>query len=190
MHRLRICNAARYQGRMTLAERIEVFDATGWRSAEADELASMCADDGDVSVIGIPRHLLKRWWDMAERQTTDAEFKSYSLEIAQYFQYKNWSIPTVNVLMSVVAAGGKRDEALVPSHPMRFAEGVGTLNAANNLDDENAAIAVGTETAKIRVILEPGEGLTFPASGVLWNRSVLGDSDLAVTLLIGSLATE
>ena len=52
---------------MTLAERIEVFDATGWRSAEADELASMCADDGDVSVIGIPRHLLKRWWDMAER---------------------------------------------------------------------------------------------------------------------------
>jgi len=40
------------------------------------------------------------------------------------------------------------------------------------------------------VILEPGEGLTFPASGLLWNRSVLGDSDLAVTLLIGSLATE
>ena len=67
--------------------------------------------------------------------------------------------------MSVVAAGGKRDEALVPSHPMRFAEGVGTLIAAINLDDENAAIAVGTETAKIRVILEPGEGLTFPASG-------------------------
>jgi len=78
----------------------------------------------------------------------------------------------------------------VPSHPMRFAEGVGTLIAAINLDDENAAIAVGTETAKIRVILEPGEGLTFPASGLLWNRSVLGDSDLAVTLLIGSLATE
>jgi hypothetical protein len=40
------------------------------------------------------------------------------------------------------------------------------------------------------VILEPGEGLTFPAAGVLWNRSVLGDSDLAVTLLIGSLATD
>ena len=133
---------------MTLAERIQVFESTGWRSADADELAAMCADDGDVSVIGIPRHLLKRWWDMAERNATDAEFKSYSLEIAQYFQYKNWSIPTVNVLMSVVAAGGKRDEALVPSHPMRFAEGVGTLIAAVNLDDENAAIAVGTESAK------------------------------------------
>jgi hypothetical protein len=39
------------------------------------------------------------------------------------------------------------------------------------------------------VILEPGEGLTFPASGVLWNRSGIGNSDLAVTLLIGSLAT-
>ncbi len=174
---------------MTLAERIQVFEATGWRSADADEPATMCADNGDVSVIGIPRHLLKRWWDMAERHAADAEFKSYSLEIAQYFQYKNWSIPSVNVLMSVVAAGGKRDEALMPSHPMRFAEGVGTLIAAINLDDENAAIAVGTETAKIRVILEPGEGLTFPASGVMWNRSVLGDSDLAVTLLIGSLAT-
>ena len=155
----------------------------------------MCADDGDVSVIGIPRHLLKRWWGMAESNDTDAEFKLYSLEIAQYFQYKNWSIPTVNVLMSVVAAGGKRDVALVPSHPMRFAEGVGTLIAAVNLDDENAAIALGTESAKVRVILEPGEGLTFPAGGVLWNRSVLGNSDLsksdlAVTLLIGSLATD
>jgi hypothetical protein len=32
--------------------------------------------------------------------------------------------------------------------------------------------------------------LTFPASGVPWNRSVVGNSDLAVTLLIGSLATE
>jgi hypothetical protein len=189
MHHFRICNAARYQGRMTLAERIQVFEAAGWRSADANELATMFADDGDVSVIGIPRHLLKRWWDMAECNATDAAFKAYSLEIAQYFQYKNWSIPTVNVLMSVVAAGGARDEALVPSHPMRFAEGVGTLIAAINLDDENAAIAVGTETGKIRVILEPGEGLTFPASGVLWNRSVLGDSDLAVTLLIGSLAT-
>ncbi len=175
---------------MTLAERIQVFEATGWRSAGADELATMCADNGEVSVIGIPRHLLKRWWDMAESNNADAEFKSYSLEIAQYFLYKNWSIPSVNVLMSVVAAGGKRDEALMPSHPMRFAEGVGTLIAAINLDDENAAIAVGTETAKIRVILEPGEGLTFPASGVMWNRSVLGDSDLAVTLLIGSLATD
>jgi hypothetical protein len=190
MHRFRICNAARYQGRMTLAERIQVFEATGWRAANADELAAMCADEGDVSAIGIPRHLLKRWWGMAESKDTAAEFKSYSFEIAQYFQYKQWSIPTVNVLMSVVAAGGKCDEALVPSHPMRFAEGVGTLTAAINLDDENAAIAVGTETGKIRVILEPGEGLTFPASGLLWNRSVLGDSDLAVTLLIGSLATE
>jgi len=175
---------------MTLAERIQVFEVSGWRSANANELATMFADDGDVSVIGIPRHLLKRWWGMAESKDTAAEFKSYSLEIGQYFQYKNWSIPTVNVLMSVVAAGGARDEALVPSHPMRFAEGVGTLIAAINLDDENAAIAVGTETGKIRVILEPGEGLTFPASGLLWNRSVLGDSDLAVTLLIGSLATE
>ena len=175
---------------MTLAERIQVFEVIGWRLAHADELAAICADHGDLSVIGIPRRLLKRWWDMAERDATDAEFKSYSLEIAQYFQYKNWSIPTVNVLMSVVAAGGKGDEALMPSHPMRFAEGVGTLIAAINLDDENAVIAAGTESAKIRVILEPGEGLTFPASGVLWNRSVLGDSDLAVTLLIGSLATE
>ena len=175
---------------MTLAERIQVFEVSGWRSADADELAAICADNGDVSVISIPRHLLKRWWGMAESKDTAAEFKSYSLEIGQYFQYKNWSIPTVNILMSVVAAGGKRDEALVPSHPMRFAEGVGTLIAAINLDDENAAIAVGTETGKIRVILEPGEGLTFPASGVLWNRSVLGDSALAVTLLIGSLATE
>jgi hypothetical protein len=173
-----------------LAERLQVFEVAGWRSAHADELVAICADNGDLSVIGIPRHLLKRWWDMADSNDTDAEFKLYSLEIAQYFQYKNWSIPTVNVLMSVVAAGGNRDEALVPSHPMRFAEGVGKLIAAVNLDDENSAIAVGTETAKVRVILEPGEGLTFPAGGVLWNRSVLDNSDLAVTLLIGSLATD
>ena len=113
-----------------MAERIQVFEAAGWRSADANELATMCADNGDVSVINLPRHLLKRWWGMAESKDTAAEFKSYSFEIAQYFQYKQWSIPTVNVLMSVVAAGGKCDEALVPSHPMRFAEGVGTLTAA------------------------------------------------------------
>ena len=74
---------------MTLAERLQVFDSTDWRSADADELATMCADDGDVSVIGLPRHLLKRWWGMADSNDTDAEFKLYSLEIAQYLDRKS-----------------------------------------------------------------------------------------------------
>ena len=54
---------------MTLAERMQVFELqrlavcrprTSWRT--------MCADNGDLSVIGIPGHLLKRWWSLAERR--------------------------------------------------------------------------------------------------------------------------
>ena len=69
---------------------------------------------------------------------------------------------------------------------MRFGGGVvGTMVACINLDDENAAVALKADSGRIRMILEPGEGLMFPERGVLWNRSQLGNSDLAVTLLIG-----
>jgi len=186
---VKIRHALRYQGRLTLAERVRVFRSTGWRAAKADELAVMCADDGDLAVIGIPGHLLKRWWNLAESDHIDSEFEGYGREIAEYFEYKDWGWPAL-ALMEVVASGGKRDKALVPSNPMQFANGVGKLFACINLDDENAAIALGAEPAQIRVILEPGEGLMMPASGVLWNRSTLGSSELAVTLLIGELTPQ
>ncbi len=184
----RICDAPRYQSRLTLAERVQVFDSTGWRAGNADELASMCADDGDLSVIGIPRRLLKRWWSLAESgdDALAQGFEGLGCEIAEYFKYKNWNWPEL-ALLEVVAAESHRDKALVPSNPMRFCNGVGTLLACINLDDKNLAIALGPESARIRVILEPGEGLTMPTGGVLWNRSALANSDLAVTLLIGLL---
>jgi hypothetical protein len=186
---LKICHAPRYQGRLTLAERLQVFRSNGWQAATANELAAMCAEDGDVAIIGIPGHLLKRWWSLAESDLMTVGFEGFAYEIALYFQYKSWKLPAVP-LMEVVASGGKRDEALIPSNPMRFANGVGTMVACINLDDENAAIALKAESGRIRIILEPGEGLMFPESGVLWNRSTLGNSELAVTLLIGSLLTE
>ena len=176
---------------MTLAERVQVFDSTGWRAAIAAELAAMCAADGDLSIIGISRRLLKRWWSLAESgdDALAQGFEGYAREIAEYFGYKNWSLPA-SALMEVVASGGKRDRALVPSHPMRFANGVGTLLAYINLGEQNAAIALGAEAARIRIILEPGEGVMLPASGIFWNPSALGNSDLAVTLLIGSLSPD
>jgi len=110
--------------------------------------------------------------------------------MAEYLVYKDWIVPA-HLLMTVVASGGKHDRALVASNPMRFGNGVvGTVIACINLDDENAAIALKGESGRIRILLEPGEGLMLPESGVLWNRSALGNSDLAVTLLIGSLSTE
>jgi len=147
------------------------------------------ADDGDVSIIGIPRHLLKRWWSLAESDHIDKGFEGYAREIAEYFAYKNWSLPATP-LMEVVASGGKRDKRLVPSNPMRFCCGVGKLFACINLDDENAAIALKAELGRIRIILEPGEGLLMPSAGVLFIRSTIGNSDLAVTLLIGELAPQ
>ncbi len=184
----RICDAPRYQSRLTLAERVQVFDSTGWRPASADELAAMCAGDGDLSVIGIPRRLLKRWWSLAESgdDALAQGFEGFGREIAEYFEYKNWSWPVL-ALMEVVGSDGRRDRALIPSRPMRFSSGVGTLLACINLDDKNLAIALGPESARIRIILDPGEGLMMPAGGVLWNRSALGNSDLAVILLIGLL---
>ena len=186
---MKICQAPRYQGRLTLAKRLQVFRSKGWRPANANELAAMCADDGDVSIIGTPGHLLKRWWSLAETDDFTTGFEHYAREMAEYLAYKNWRV-SANLLMTVVASGGGRDKALIPSTPMQFGKGaVGTLIACVNLDDENAAVALKAESGRIRIILEPGEGLMLPESGVLWNRSKLGDSDLAVTLLIGSLST-
>jgi hypothetical protein len=186
---VKIGQAPRYQGRLSFAERVQIIRSTGWRAARADELATICADDGDVSIVGIPRHLLKRWWSLAESDRIDKGFEGYAREIVEYFAYKNWSLPATP-LMEVVASGGKRDKRLVPSNPMRFGSGVGTLFACINLGDENAAIAMKAQPARIRVILEPGEGLMMPSAGVLWNRSTLGNSDLAVTLLIGELTPQ
>ncbi len=148
----------------------------------------MCADDGDLSVIGIPRRLLKQWWSLAESDDDALAqgFEGFGREIAEYFEYKNWSWPAL-ALLEVVASESHRDRALIPSRPMRFSSGVGTLLACINLDDKNLAIALGSVSARIRVILEPGEGLMLPEGGVLWNRSALVNSDLAVTLLIGLL---
>ena len=185
---MKICYAPRYQGRLALAERLQIRVSTGWRTVNAKELATICADDGEVSIIGIPQHLLKRWWNMAETDDVTG-FEGYARELAEYFAYKNWSLPATP-LMEVVASGGRRDKRLVPSNPMRFGSGVGTLIACINLDDENAAIALKAELGRIRIILEPGEGLLMPSAGVLFNRSTLGNSDLAVTLLIGELAPQ
>jgi hypothetical protein len=187
---VKICQAPRYQGRLTLAKRLQVFRSKGWRPATANELPAICADDGDVSIIGIPGHLLKRWWSLAETDDFTAGFEHYAREMAEYLVYKDWIVPA-HLLMTVVASGGGRDKALIRSNPMRFGNGaVGTLIACINLDDENAAIALKAESGRIRIILEPGEGLMLPESGVLWNRSKLGNSDLAVTLLIGEVLTE
>jgi len=185
---VKISYAPRYQGRLTLAERLQIRVSTGWRTVNAKELAAICADDGDVSIIGIPQHLLKRWWSMAETDDVTG-FEGYARELVEYFAYKNWSLPATP-LMEVLASVGRRDKRLVPSNPMRFGSGVGTLIACINLDDENAAIALKAEPGRIRIILEPGEGLLMPSAGVLFNRSTLGSSDLAVTLLIGELAPQ
>jgi hypothetical protein len=170
---------------LTLAERLQIRNSTGWRAVNAKELAAICADDGDLSIIGIPRHLLKRWWSLAEASDVTG-FEGYARDLAEYLSYKNWVVPA-NLLMEVVASGGNHDKRLIPSNPMRFGSGVGTLLACINLDDENAAIALKAEPGRIRVILEPGEGLLMPSAGVLFNRSTIGSSELAVTLLIGEL---
>jgi hypothetical protein len=186
---VKICHAPRYQGRLTLAKRLQVFRSKGWRAATANELAAMCADDGDLSIIGIPGHLLKRWWSLAEADDFTTGFEHYARDMAEYLTYKNWIEPG-HLLMTVVASGGKHDRAPVLSNPMRFGVAVGTMIACINLDDENAAIAVKADSGRIRIILEPGEGLMFPERGVLWNRSKLGNSDLAVTLLIGLVSPQ
>ena len=147
-------------------------------------------DDGGVAIVGIPQHLLKRWWSLVESDRVTTGFESYAREIAEYFAYKNWILPA-NAVMEVVGSDGVGDGALVPSHPTRFSAGVGTLLACINFGDENAAIVLGAAPVQIRIVLEPGEGAMLPAGGtILWGRSTLGISDLAVTLLIGELTPQ
>jgi len=190
---VKICHAPRYQGRLAVAERLQVLRSNGWKPASADELAALGAADGEggVAVIGIPGRLLKRWWELVESDQVSTGFEGFAREIAEYFEYKNWFALPANLLMEVVAASGdKHDNELVPSDRMRFANGVGRALAWINLSDENASIALEAERMRIRIILEPGEGLMVPVSGVRWNQSTLGNSELAVTLLIGSLSTD
>ncbi len=189
---MKIGHAPRYQGRLTLAERLQVFRSKGWRPATANELPAICAEDdgGDLSIIGIPGHLLKRWWSLAEAEDSTPGFEGYAREMIEYLTYKNWIKPGP-FLMTVVASGGNHDSALVPSNPTRFGGGaVGAMVACINLDDQKAAFAFKAESGRIRIILEPGEGLLFPERSILWNRSRVGNSELAVTLLIGSVSTE
>ena len=221
----RIGHAARYQSRLTLGERLQVFDSTGWRPASASELAAASSDNGtplrtEVAVIAIPKHLLKRWWSLAEAgdgNLTDisAGFENYAREVAEYFNYKNWMLPA-DAVMEVVVSDGERNPAevdgvttlgLQSSRATRFSAGVGTTLACINLGDANAAIVLGAgssgqagdqageeanpcaeKLARIRVILEPGEGVMLPAGGILWNRSTLGTADVDVLLLIGLLS--
>jgi hypothetical protein len=194
---LRICHAARYQSPRTLTERVQVPDSVGWRAAETDELAAMCRADGqssDVSIIAIPKHLLKRWWQLAESSDGDlthitAGFEGYAREIAEYFEYKNWTLPP-SAVMEVLVADGERESALQTSQATRFSGGVGKLSACINLGDENLGIVLGAEPVPIRVMLEPGEGVMLPPAGVRWTPSTLAGADPAVMLLIGSLSTD
>ncbi len=158
----------------------------------------------DVSVIAIPRHLLKRWWSLAESgddnpSNISAGFEGYAREVAAYFDYKNWLLPSDAVMEVIVSDGGQtgvaeNDGAVVlqSSRATRFSAGVGTTLACINLGDENAAVFLGAESgaqsARIRVILEPGEGVMLPAGGIEWNRAALGAADVTVMLLIGMLS--
>jgi hypothetical protein len=193
---LRICHAARYQSSLTLAQRLQV-DSSRWRPLSAEELAAICPRDGassDVSVIAIPRHLLKQWWKLAESSDGDqthiaAGFKAYAREVAAYFEYKSWTLPP-DAVMEVLVSDTERESALQPSQATKFSGGVGKLLACINLGDESLAIVLGAEAARIRVMLEPGEGVMLASSGVLWNRSTLNSAEPAITLLIGLLSTD
>ena len=187
----RICHAARYQGRLTLAQRVQVFEFGQWRPATAEELAAICAGvgEGAVSVIGIPGHLLKRWWKLAESDPGSKGFEVFGADIATYFVYKEWPLQAP-LLIEVVGSEDEPDKALMQSRDMRLGGGVGTVLACINVEEENAAVALGTESGRIRVILEPGEGLMLPPTGVLWNRSALDGWGLALTMLLAALSPE
>ena len=187
----RICHAARYQGRLTLAQRVQVFEFGQWRPATAEELAAICAGvgEGAVSVIGIPGHLLKRWWKLAESDPGTGAFDIFGTDIAAYFVYKEWPLQAP-LLIEVVGSEDEPDKPLIQSRDMRLGSGVGTVLACINVDEENAAVALGTESGRIRIILEPGEGLMLPSTGVLWNRSALDGSGPAVTMLLAVLSPE
>jgi hypothetical protein len=188
---LRICHAARYQSRLTLAQRVQVFEFGRWRPAAAEELAAICAGvgDGEVSIIGIPGHLLKRWWKLAESDRSTRAFEVFGNDVATYFVYKEWPLQAP-LLIEVVSSEDEPDEPLIQSRGMRLGGGVGTVLACINVDEENAAVALGTESGRIRVMLEPGEGLMLPSTGVLWNRSALDGSGLALTMLLAVLSPE
>lgn len=149
----------------------------------------MCTSvgEGDVWVIGIPGHLLRRWWSLAESDRKATGFEAFGTDVATYFVYKEWPLQAP-LLIEVVGSEDEPDKPLIQSRDMRLVGGVGTVLACINVDEENAAVALGTESGRIRAILEPGEGLMLPSTGVLWNRSALDGSGLALTMLLAVLS--
>jgi hypothetical protein len=196
MPRVRICHADRYQSRLTIADRVQVFESGRWRAATADELDACTRREdsttGDLSVFAIPKHLLKRWWDLAESGDSvniNPGFEHYARELAEYFNYKSWDLPS-DAVMEIVVSSSEHAAEPQPLHATQFNKARGRLHACINLGEENSAISLGAQPADVRVILEPGEGVMFPNADVLWSRSTVGSSDLSVTLLIGSIATD
>ena len=139
-------------------------------------------------MIGLPRHLLKRWWNLAESNEIVTGFAGYAREIAEYFNYKSWDLPPEAVMEVAVSDGGAT--APQPSRTTCFSAGPGALLACVNLDDDNTAVALGPEFGRIRIILEPGEGLMLPSTGIHWSRSALISPELTVMLMIGVLSSQ
>jgi len=191
----RICHAARYQSRLTLAERLQAFHDAAWRTVSASELTALTNSERsarDVSVIAIPKHLLKRWWSLVEsdKDGLDAGFRLYSREIAEYLNYKGWALPP-GALMEAVAIDQARETPWMKSSAAtRFANGLGTLLAVINLGDEELGMVLGDESVRIRIILEPGEGVMLPRVDILWDLSIVSRSNLTTVLLIGLLSPQ
>jgi hypothetical protein len=174
-----------------------------WRPATEAELRVLLGEglsepplwEKAVAAFVIPAHLRARWWEVAAAgEEEDPNLEPFARAFAEFAQFKRLPLPprcSFSVLVTPPGQPASLSEAA--SRPRRAAAGV-------NLGDERTAVVVCnlvpdacpggvTEFLQacpdyllLRVWLEPGEGLWFPAGGVAWAACTRDKTELDIWL--------
>jgi hypothetical protein len=172
-----------------------------WRVATDAELAILLGErmtepalwEDAVAAFIIPAHLRSQWWDVAAAsEEGEPDLEPFAQAFVEFAQFKRLPLPPRCTFEVVVTPPGQ--PAAVPDaaqQPRRAVAGV-------NLGDERTAVVLCNlvpdacpggvaeflqacpDYPLVRVLLEPGEGLWFPAGGVAWAGCTRDKTDLDV----------
>jgi hypothetical protein len=160
------------------------------RGLSAAELAALLPDPArpiecsalhdHLCLFRLPQHLLSAWWRVAEAALEGLD--AFVGEVAEFLAFKGLPIPDGAVCDVLVSA---------PGRPSLQGDGPGLgvgLWGVINLGAEPSALLFADLRPACPVVclaIEPGEGLRFPAGGLLVDGCTLGQQEPGVWLRIG-----
>lgn len=198
-----------------------VVPRTDWRLPTEAELELLLTTDDPatvrgfppeaLSLLGIPEHLRREWWDRAGPEIAEGSFagpgsQRFAASLRAYFEFKHWPLPPAAACDVVLSQ---------PGQPLlQFATpGGGRIDCLINLGDEAAELHFVNllpsdcqDVLDVRGQIQPdwqdrfferlpdyplvrmqllvGEGIRLPDCELLCNGSTEGKTDLDVMLVI------